>query len=479
MPESSGPARTERGKGRAARGDGWSAAESRLLRSYAGGVIRGRFSSALDAAKACQRRLATHGRCRRPEPRTVEAVRRAMRPYLHALSRGWPLKWWSEEEVAIARRHASKLLSHSYRDLAEAAVHCRQELDRLRATSPAHAGKPARAQIGVIHKLSGMVRAACPAWSAYRWSPAEDRVVRRYAAAVVAGRYPDIKVASEACRADLERLYRRAKSLERWPAGWRSENSVSIRIAMLSRALGRPRAHNQVTPDEAPVIERYVTALARGQFESVVVASRVCAREVNGLQRGQNLEPRRETSILRSLLGRLHEQGIPLCRLGWTEAEDRIADRFARAFLTGSYPSTVAAATDCVKELRRHHARLRGIDESELGPYAGRPYEGTKTRIAQRIHELGFRGPARRPWAAAEWRIVARWWRLYVLFHARRKRDSLSDAVEGLRDELEARGYRRTSMPARLRYGITTSMKHSARRHGLRVLRKFGTASDY
>jgi hypothetical protein len=427
--------------GRAA---GWSAAESRFLRSYAGGVIRGRFGSALEAAKACQRRLATHERCRRTEPRTVEAVRRAMRPHLRALSQGWPLKWWSNEEVAVARRHASKLLGHSYRDLAEAAAHCRQELSRLHATSSAHAAKPARPLTGIIHKLSGMVRADCPTWSAYRWSPDEDRVVRRYAAAVVAGRYPDVKAASKACRADLERLYRQSKGVERWPVGWRSETGISIRIAAVSRALGRPRSHNQVTPDEAPVIERYVTRLACGQFESVVLASRACANEVNRARRGRGLEPRKEASILRTLLDRLHEQGIPLSRLGWTEAEEQIVDRFARTFLAGSYPSTGAAATACVEELRRHYARLRGIAESQLGPYAGRPYEGTRTRITKRLRELGFRGPVRRRWATADWRVVARWCRLYILFRARRKRGSLTDAANGLRDELESRGCRRT-----------------------------------
>jgi hypothetical protein len=424
--------------------DGWSAAESRFLGSYAGGVIRGRFGSALDAAVACQHKLATHKRCRRSEPRTVEAVRRAMRPYLHAMSRDWPHKWWSEHEMEIARRHAAGLLRHRYRDLAEAAVQCRQELDRLRATSPDHAGKPARGQIGVIHKLNGLVRAACPEWSAYRWSPAEDRVVRRYAAAVAAGRYPDIRAAIGACRDDLERLYRQAKGAERWPAGWRSENSISIRIAALSRALGRPRAHNQVTPDETPVIDRYVTDLACGQLESVDAASRACSKEVNGLRRGRGLEPRRQASILRSLLDRLHERGITLCRLGWTEDEDGIVDRFAHAVLTGKYPSQTAAATECVKEIRDYYARLRGVDESQLGPYAGRPYEGTKTRIAKRLRELGFRGPVRRSWDAAEWRVVARWCNLYVLFRARQKRGSLTEAANGLRDDLEGRGYSRT-----------------------------------
>jgi hypothetical protein len=367
-----------------------------------------------------------------------------MRPYLYALSRGWPHKWWSKQEMEIARRHVAGLLGHRYRDLAEAAVHCRQELDGLRATSRAHAGKPARGQVGVIHKLSGMVHAACPEWSTYRWSPAEDRVVRRYAAAVAADRYPDVRAASRACRADLERLYRRAKGVERWPAGWRTENGISIRIAALSRALGRPRAHNQVTPDETPVIERYVTDLACGRFESVVAASRACAKEVNGLRRGRSLEPRRQASILRSLLDRLHERGIPLCRLGWTETEERIVDRFAHAFLAGKYPSRKAAATTCVKELRNHYARLRGVDESQLGPYAGRPYEGTMTRITERLREIGLRGPVRRRWVTAEWRVVARWCRLYALFHARRKRGSLTDAVNGLRDDLEGRGYRRT-----------------------------------
>jgi hypothetical protein len=100
IPASSGSARTEPGRRNMAKGfhaAGWSAAESRFLRSYAGRVIRGRFGSALEAAVACQRRLANHERCRRSEPRTVEAVRRTMRPYLHALSRGWPHKWWSKQ----------------------------------------------------------------------------------------------------------------------------------------------------------------------------------------------------------------------------------------------------------------------------------------------------------------------------------------------------------------------------------------------
>jgi hypothetical protein len=91
----------------------WSPKEDSIVRSYARGVIKGRFKSVAAAAQECRVELGKRSRRRRARqsarfgsssPRTLWSVKRQLCRFARALHRPWPGSGWTGPELAACRR---------------------------------------------------------------------------------------------------------------------------------------------------------------------------------------------------------------------------------------------------------------------------------------------------------------------------------------------------------------------------------------
>ncbi|MFO7674920.1 MAG: hypothetical protein R6X12_01180 [bacterium] len=419
----------------------WRRYEERAITRYARRLARGRFDSALEAARACREELASHG-----VVLSVEAVRRRMRDRRDELNLAVRNTWWIPAEHEILERHARALAANRVRLLAAAVAACRRDLDalhrRLARESPAHPlaglGRPATT---VEDKLRARARVLNPTWRAGRWNDAERQIAERFARAVVAGRYARVGQAAQGCHAELA-----AKRV----GPPRTRMAVNVFVGILTRRLGLRHA-SPWTLAQDRVVDRYVRELVRGRHPSLFDAARACTVE---LARAAGTRRRRKSrsdehrhplsSVVTRIRGRARELGLTWSKGAYLPEEDRVVDRFARAVVAGRYRSVRAAVGPCLEELRALHralAKRAGIG-TRYSP--GRRWEGVCTRINQRSRELGRRRVTYVRWAGWEKRLLERWCGWYELWHDRRPKWALGDAVTGLQDALGARGARRS-----------------------------------
>ena len=85
----------------------------------------------------------------------------------------------------------------------------------------------------------------------------------------------------------------------------------------------------------------------------------------------------------------------------WSEAENRVADRFARAFISGKYPSIAAASRDCRPALAR------------AGQFKNRTEGGLHCKLRVRVIDMGMSGLKPR-WSRGEVRILDRFARAII-----------------------------------------------------------------
>jgi hypothetical protein len=75
---------------------------------------------------------------------------------------------------------------------------------------------------------------------------------------------------------------------------------------------------------------------------------------------------------------------------------------------------------------------------------AGRRFPSVHDKMIKVAHELGLRGPEHRFWTSKEERIHRGWLRWYDRFRTARGLGPLRAAADGLQEELEEQGFRRT-----------------------------------
>ena len=173
------------------------------------------------------------------------------------------------------------------------------------------------------------------------WSETEDRVVSRFARAIVRGRYPHVKQALPDCRRELAPI---APGLQR--------TDVAIAWRLLCRAydFGLPRWMHFWTDQERRLLEPHALALARGEYPDAPTAARL----VNRAFKQAGLAVRHpDESVRDEILVRAHALGRAPCSGCFSPEEDRVIARFSRALVRNEYRHGAAAVADCHRALAR------------------------------------------------------------------------------------------------------------------------------
>ncbi|MBN2466343.1 hypothetical protein JXD38_12055 [candidate division WOR-3 bacterium] len=259
--------------------------EQAVIGGYAQALVQGRYRDPLVAARDCRLELCRRrGKRRGPDiqVRGLTVLRNRLCRLAGGQGWSWHERLWLPGEKRILDRHVRRLARANPPSLRQAARDCRRELRELHARL--NRSDPARRKayrertyatlltyLGRMSKQAG--RAAQP-----RWTDREKRMLRKYARAVISGRYSTSNEAADACYEELfkpvsrepgsvlvrgrttrtraavrDHMRREAHRLgERWPKTRWTENE----LALLSRAVDwyeRQRGTRRLRPGEAAV----------------------------------------------------------------------------------------------------------------------------------------------------------------------------------------------------------------------------------
>ncbi|MCX6844842.1 MAG: hypothetical protein NTX53_21475 [candidate division WOR-3 bacterium] len=223
------------------------------------------------------------------------------------------------------------------------------------------------------------------------WTDQEKRLLEPHASALARGECPDTRTAMR----QVKRAFERAGLETR-----HHDSAILDRVIARSRALGRPLQAVPFSPEEDHVIDRFSRALVRNEYPYGMAAVADCRR---ALARAGIASPRGDTMIARRINARACALGWGSEFAPWSAAGVRIIDRFARALVSGRYPSIVVATRACRPAMERAgqlenrthaglHAKLR-VQSLRMGRPKCRPrWTGEELRILDRFARAVIRG---------------------------------------------------------------------------------------
>ena len=281
---------------------------------------------------------------------------------------------WSEAEERVVNRFARAVASGRYPNVKQALPECRRDL------APVAPGLE-RTEAAVAWKL------LCRAYDfglprrMHFWTDQERRLLERHALALARGEYPDAKTAV----GQVKRAFEQAGMEARHPDG-----SIHDLVLIRSRALGRPVHSNPFSPEEDRVIDRFSRALVRHEYPYGMAAVADCRR---ALAQAGIASPRGDAMIARRINDRARALGWGSKFTPWSASGARTIDRFARALISGRYPTIAAASRACRSALER------------AGQFGSRTDGGLRAKL--RIQALGMGRPELRPrWTAEELHVL-------------------------------------------------------------------------
>jgi len=167
---------------------------------------------------------------------------------------------WSAAELRVLDRQVKLVLAGRLPSPRQAVESCLPDLERIReATNSGHVRTWEATYRALLERIPPRFR------QRYRrppsWTPAEMRIVNRYAQAVADGKYASAGDAAEACVAPLAALRRRLEGPRPCAPVRRSQTSTYGRIRARARELGVRPAWSHASPVEKKVVlewtERY------------------------------------------------------------------------------------------------------------------------------------------------------------------------------------------------------------------------------
>jgi hypothetical protein len=215
----------------------------------------------------------------------------------------------------------------------------------------------------------------------HSWLPAEDRVVDRFARAIVSGRYRNVKEALPECQRELGRTR---------PDIRRADTAAAWRLLCRAYDFGLPRRKHFWTKGELRLLRRQASALARRECPDAKTAvcryKRACERAGLATRHPDQVIQTRVIILARAMGG---EPIAP--RFGPEEL--RVVAGFSRALARNEYPHGKSAVADCIQALAR----------------AGLAHRRCETRLAALINagawKLGWQGKFVE-WDARDLRVI-------------------------------------------------------------------------
>ena len=179
------------------------------------------------------------------------------------------------------------------------------------------------------------------------WTSAELGILRRFARAVIAGRYSTAAAAVPRCQAAL--------------AGRHTKHSITARLHRCLHELGQPVLNLRWSPEEKAVVDRFARAVVRGEYPNVGEALPNCQRE---RRRVAPTIERTDVAVAWELLCRAYGHGLARRKHLWTDDELRLLKRHARALADGKYADITTAARHYKAALERAGLAVRQKDGS-------------------------------------------------------------------------------------------------------------------
>jgi hypothetical protein len=167
-----------------------------------------------------------------------------------------------------------------------------------------------------------------PSYGRTRWLPQDIRIAEHYARTVVEGRYRSAAAAAPYCHSGL--------------TGSHTLCSVTGKLRLLIRKMGRSRGNRRWTTREKAVVDRFARALVQRRYPGIKEALPDCQRE------RQCVEPtieRTDLALAWKLLLRAYDRGLPRRKHRWTLGEKRLLERHAANLVRGRYPDIRTAAS--------------------------------------------------------------------------------------------------------------------------------------
>jgi len=344
-------------------------------------------------------------------------------------------RFWLPEEDRVVDRYTRDLGRNRFKSGTAAAIACFAELERTRKS---HRRGACRTYLAVQERLEDRARLLGLAWSGRRLNDEEAGLVEPYALAGIRGEYPSIRAAARACYQALPRRVRASRSL----------GSIRRLLIMLARRHGLRRYKRPVTEGEARVLDRYVRAVHEGRYKLVTEAAPDCLAELTRLHRkrpdARELRPRSLSWVRLALYRRSEALGLPRYHCPLTPTEKTLLEHFARKVDRGELPDWLTAARECHAEIRRryaHPSRLRPGGPRRLTSHSIHTIHDEIRKLSRR---LGLRGPRCIRWSAREQGLLEQWLRWYSRYRGIRRLSPLSQAAEGLQEDLAKMGSNRT-----------------------------------
>jgi hypothetical protein len=425
----------------------WSSQEMAVVRRYADGLMRNRYAKVTAAATDCFRELerlrrSVTGRAQRQVRRTRVMTMTLLGKLTREAGRVACQNQWTRHEMRVLTEHAQALVGGVYCDSEQACIGCARELARLhlerpQAYGPRGAGAVAKFLPPLAHKLG---------WSGAhsQLHPVEERMLDRYKRDFIKGEFPSAEVAARACQTELARLRSSIPTLRP-----KTLSTLRTYINRRSRWLGVRSPAPKWTPQEEERAAKYARALVEGRYRTATAAAGDCLKELAQF-RGNATRGRVKTKSAENVAHRVRvlADRLPVPRPNgrWAGWETRIIRRFAQAVATGSYAGPTPAFEPCFSALNRRYARLRAVAPIPLRSVGGRTRAAVYRRLDMAARRLGWHGHPAPRWTSEENRISRRWVRWYGN-HRRGRRGPITPAAEGLQEELDQIGARR-SVPA-------------------------------
>jgi len=272
------------------------------------------------------------------------------------------------------------------------------------------------------------------------WTAAEDRVIDRFARAVVKHECRDATAAARDCGDALARLR---------PHHARTLRTIAARIGVRALAFGRKKIHVIWTPEEWRLLKELARKVSSGRFREVRQAARAFAAEMKRRRKGwatgvRPVPVRTLAAIDRKLRQVARDADLAWGFRDWSPEEDRVVNRFIGRYSKGRFRSLRSAARACQDALRRLDA-VRQRHPSRGRPY-GRSFSAIKQHLRERAAKRGVPMPLFRRWRGVEQDVAAR---SAGRFAPREGRPDQMDLAAALQRELRGLGYRRTVQACR------------------------------